>query len=297
MPRTSFPLEIESTSRALARLLENVAAAPAPPPSIPAPSPGAVKRVLLVDDNPINLKLASELIRLWGHEVTEAEHGEAALRHYRDAAFDLIVLDIQMPDIDGVELLRRMRAAKPAVRTPAVALTANIHDGEAERLLEEGFDFFLGKPIDESRFRSLLESDDARVGSAAPADAYPVATPNCSLDLDRSLALAADNSDLLRQIFEILERDLPDHRAQLLQALAAGDRERLGALAHKLHGVTCYASLPRLRRSVLALQQGLAEQAAIRETGLVDEIVAELDAIVHEVEAHLHQLRAASQGD
>ncbi len=290
-------VSVVNTSRALARLLETGTAAPVPSPSKPAPSTGNGKRVLLVDDNPINLKLASELIRLWGHEVTEAEHGEAALQCFRDDSFDLIVLDIQMPDIDGVELLRRMRAAKPAARTPAVALTANMLDGEAERLLDEGFDFFLGKPIDESRFRSVLERSGPRIAVAAPADASPAATPICTLDLDRSLALAADNADLLRQIFEILERDLPDHRAQLLQALASGDRERLGALAHKLHGVTCYASLPRLRRSVLALQQGLARQEAIGETGLVDEIVAEIDAIVSEVEAHLAHLSAASPGD
>ncbi len=287
-------VSVINTSRALARLLDP-ATQESPRSSPPVAPTGAARRVLLVDDNPVNLKLASELISLWGHEVTETDNGKAALRCYREADFDLVVLDIQMPDIDGVELLSQMRAAKPAARTPAVALTANIMDGEAERLLQRGFDYFLGKPIDESRFRALLDGAGPRAVAALPDDTDKSTTADCSLDPARSLALAADNPALLRQIFEILERDLPDHRGQLLKAHGAGDRERLGALAHKLHGVTCYASLPRLRRSVLALQQCLARNDATGEAELIVEIAAELDAIVAEVEAHLQGLRSAAQ--
>ncbi len=302
-PRHDFELEtrdlefvsVVNTSRALAELLrsegETRATAPAPRESDPV----AVKRVLLVDDNQINLKLASELIRLWGHEVTEAEHAEAALRHYRDGEFDLVVLDIQMPDVDGVELLRLMREAKPLEHTPAVALTAHILDGEADRLLESGFDYFLGKPIDEFRFRALLDGAAPPV-AASPAESGAGAT-DCAFDYARSLALAADNVDLLRQILEILERDLPDLRQQLLQAGSAQDGKRLGALAHKLHGVTCYASLPRLRRSILSLQQALAQDVGFEAPELVDAIAAELDAIAEAVATHLRRLRDAAADD
>ncbi len=289
-------VSVISTSRALAEVLRP-AREPAPPPATTGPpAPAAVRRVLLVDDNQINLKLASELIRLWGHEVTEAEHGEAALQHYRDGDYDLVVLDIQMPDIDGVELLRMMREAKPGARTPAVALTANTLDGEADRLLDLGFDYYLGKPIDESRFRALLDGS-ARPDSRAPTDDEGESESDSALDYARSLALAADNTDLLQQIFEILERDLPDLRQQLLHARSLRDRERLNALAHKLHGVTCYSSLPRLRRMSLSLQQCLARNDESGVPGLVDEIAAELDAITRTVEAHLLQVRATTNGD
>ena len=288
-------VSVISTSRALADALRPQREA-APPPAADSQTPAAVRRVLLVDDNQINLKLASELIRLWGHEVTEAEHGEAALQLYREDDFDLVILDIQMPDIDGVELLRMMRNAKPSARTPAVALTANTLDGEADRLLELGFDHYLGKPIDESRFRALLDGA-TRAGANRPPAVEGESESDCALDYARSLALAADNIDLLRQIFEILERDLPDLRQQLLQAQALQDRERLGALAHKLHGVTCYSSLPRLRRSILSLQQCLARNDESDLPGLVDEIAAELDAIARVVEGHLQRVSATTNGD
>ena len=142
-----------NTSQSIAELVSRKSATLVEDDDVSPPN-GATdcKRVLLVDDNQVNLKLASELIRIWGHEVTEAEHGSQALEIFLAEDFDLIILDIQMPDIDGVSLLQMMREQKPENQTPAVALTANVLNDEADRLLELGFDYFLGKPIDEDNF-------------------------------------------------------------------------------------------------------------------------------------------------
>ena len=248
------------------------------------------KRVLLVDDNAINLRLASELIRLWGHEVTEAEHGEAALKLYREREFDLMVLDIQMPDIDGASLLQMMREIKPDDRTPAIALTANILNDEAERLLELGFDYFLSKPIDEHRFRAIIDGNPAPRPAVVSAHEIPEEDVSTTLDYARSLALSADNEALLGQIFEILQRDIPDQQRQLRTAMRDGDRDRLAALAHKLHGVTCYASLPRLRQLVVGFQKQLSRANETELQPLVEEIVVELEAIDRRVDELLAEL-------
>ena len=250
------------------------------------------KRVLLVDDNQVNLKLASELIRLWGHEVTPVDHGTKALEIFDRQRFDLIILDIQMPDIDGVSLLHMMRKHKPADQTPMVALTANVLNDEAGRLIELGFDYFLGKPIDENKFRGLLGSNTLRQQATVASDDKPVKELDCSVDYARSLALSADNESLLKQIFEILQRDIPDQQIQLASALAQLDHDRLGAIAHKLHGVTCYASLPRLRHKVLGFQQRLARDSNTPLDQSVQELSDELEAIKQEVDRYLQQLGA-----
>jgi len=248
------------------------------------------KSVLLVDDNEINLKLASELISLWGHDVTPANHGNKALELFNSRTFDLVILDIQMPDIDGVTLLHMMRSQKPNEQTLFVALTANVLNDEAGRLIELGFDYFLGKPVDEDKFRTLLASDPLRqhAGSASSS----AKESDCSVDYARSLALAADNESLLRQIFEILRRDIPDQQIQLTSALAQLDHDKLAAIAHKLHGVTCYASLPRLRRKVLGFQQRLARDSNMPLEHSVQELNEELDAVKQEVDLYLERLDA-----
>jgi two-component system sensor histidine kinase BarA len=250
------------------------------------------KKVLLVDDNLVNLKLASELIRLWGHEVTPADHGSKALELFNCQNFDLIILDIQMPDIDGVSLLHMMRENKPDDQTPVVALTANVLNDEAGRLIELGFDYFLSKPIDEDKFRGLLGGNTQRQQADSASVADSTRELDCSVDYARSLALSADNESLLKQIFEILQRDIPDQQMQLASALAQQDHDRLSAIAHKLHGVTCYASLPRLRHKVLGFQQRLARDSNTSLDQSVQELSDELEAIKLEVERYLEHLDA-----
>ncbi len=250
------------------------------------------KKVLLVDATLVNLKLASELIRLWGHEVTPVDHGSKALELFNRQTFDLIILDIQMPDIDGVSLLHMMRENKPDDQTPVVALTANVLNDEAGRLIELGFDYFLSKPIDEDKFRGLLGDNTQRQQADSASVTDSTRELDCSVDYARSLALSADNESLLKQIFEILQRDIPDQQMQLASALAQQDHDRLSAIAHKLHGVTCYASLPRLRHKVLGFQQRLARDSNTPLDQSVQELSDELEAIKQEVDRYLEHLDA-----
>jgi len=182
-----------------------------------------------------------------------------------------------------------MREFNPTDDTPIIALTANVQKSEASRLLELGFDYFLGKPIDETRFRALLDGQPAR-RSLAEEDLPCSTLEDCVLDYNRSLGLSAGNEDLLKQILAILQRDIPQQRQQLAAAFADEDYARLGTLAHKLQGVTCYISLPRLRRSVGALQQQLANEPTGSLDRLKGELDRELEAVAQEVDHYLAQL-------
>ncbi len=283
-------ISVINTSQTIAGLIAGTSATePESDASTPVQQLQA-KRVLLVDDNQVNLKLASELIRLWGHEVTEAEHGSKALAIYKTTQFDLIILDIQMPGIDGVSLLHLMREEKPEDQSPIVALTANVLNDEAGRLIELGFDYFLGKPIDEVKFRALLDGTPQRQSNETGESDNTEVIPDCSVDYGKSLALSADNESLLKQIFEILQRDIPDQQLQLENALAQLDQDRLAAIAHKLHGVTCYASLPRLRQKVLGFQQRLARNSNTPLNKSVYKLNQELTAVKLEVDRYLEQM-------
>ena len=164
-----------------------------------------------------------------------------------------------MPDIDGVTLMTMMRNERPQDRTPIAALTANVLPQEAERLLSLGFDYYLGKPIDEKKFRSLVD------GSLARSNAIPDALINneqtndtTSVDIKLSLELAANNESLLQQILELLLRDIPHYKDELANAVQPADYSKLSKITHKIQGVTCYACLPRLKSQVQSIQQQLS---------------------------------------
>ena len=252
------------------------------------PTPVMMKNVLFVDDNETNLKLGSELIRKWGHEVCEANHADEAMNQYRSQHFDLIFLDIQMPDIDGVTLRAMMREERPDDPTPIVALTANILNNEADRLLQLGFDYYLSKPIDEDKFRALVDGSLERSATTPDDESTDEQSGEAkSVDIRQSLDLAAGNDSLLKQIFEILLREIPDYRHQLSNAIEQLDYKKLSSIIHKIHGTTCYTSLPLLKSQVASIQQQISAESYINLDTAVDSMIKELEQVKLAVELYL----------
>jgi two-component system sensor histidine kinase BarA len=257
------------------------------------PAFGAKKQVLIVDDNEINLELASELIRLWGHSVSAANHAREAMKLYQKQGFDLIILDIQMPDIDGITLMTMMREARPDDRTPIVALTANVLNHEPERLLELGFDHFLGKPIDEEKFRHLLDGLPEQPDPGL--DALVNVDPNdklLSVDFQKSLGLCAFKESLLHKMFEALPGEIAGYRQQLSTHLEQPDYKKLSRMIHKIHGTTCYTSLPRLRKLVISIHQQLEQKSYAQVDVEVESVILELEKIRQQVENYLQDQAA-----
>lgn len=112
--------------------------------------------ILIVEDNEKNLKLARDVLRFHGYRVVEAPDGETGVLVAAEALPHLILMDIQMPGIDGIEALRRIRADARTAGIPAVALTASVMSGDRERFDQAGFDGFISKPIDIKTFPELV---------------------------------------------------------------------------------------------------------------------------------------------
>jgi CheY-like chemotaxis protein len=114
--------------------------------------------VLLVEDNPVNQRLAERLLSRAGCVVTLAENGLQALDRWSAARFDLVLMDCNMPELDGLEATRRIRAMEGAqrARTPIIALTADAMESDREACLLSGMDDYLSKPIREERLHEVL---------------------------------------------------------------------------------------------------------------------------------------------
>jgi two-component system cell cycle response regulator len=113
-------------------------------------------RILVVEDNPVNLELMSHMLSAWGHEVLTAGDGEAGLAAARAQSPDLVVCDIQMPGLDGYAVARALKADPATARLPLVAVTAYAMVGDQERAIQAGFDAHFPKPIEPDTFMAAL---------------------------------------------------------------------------------------------------------------------------------------------
>jgi len=112
--------------------------------------------ILIVEDNEKNLKLARDVLKFHGFRTIEAPDGETGVRLAGEQLPQLILMDIQLPGIDGIETLRRIRSVDATKGIPAVALTASVMSGDRERFDQAGFDGFISKPIDVKAFPSQV---------------------------------------------------------------------------------------------------------------------------------------------
>ena len=114
-------------------------------------------QILVVEDNERNMRLFCDVLQASGYRTLEATTGESAVALAIDNGPDLVLMDIQLPDIDGVEALGRLRANERSATLPVLALTAQAMEGDRERFLAAGFDGYLSKPVDIADFITTVE--------------------------------------------------------------------------------------------------------------------------------------------
>ena len=234
---------------------------------VPAPVlPPLHLRVLLVEDNTVNRMVAEQLLRVFQCEVRNAVDGEQALAALREGGVDIVLMDCQMPALDGYAATRHWRAEEAETgraRLPIIAMTANAMAGDRERCLQAGMDDYLSKPIARATLHALLkrwgggkaasparpsaEPSMARLtanssgapfaehGSALQDDDSRVGSkPQPVLDRDVLDELHAVIGDAAIQIVSVFLDDAPAMVQQLQQAAQSGDEPRLQAVAHSL---------------------------------------------------------------
>jgi PAS domain S-box-containing protein len=195
---------------------------------------GRALHILLAEDNLVNQRLVVRLLEKQGHAVTVAGNGREALAALGRAPFDLVLMDVQMPEMGGLEATARIRERERATgrHVPIVGLTAHAMKGDRERCLAAGMDAYLSKPVQGAQ---LLRAIAEFFPGAAPALPAPPA-PAVTLDGEALLAHLGGDEDLLREIVGLFLEDAPRLLEETRAAAAAGDADRLERTAHRLKG-------------------------------------------------------------
>jgi CheY-like chemotaxis protein len=262
-------------------------------------------RVLLAEDNPVNQEVAVQMLERRGHSVIVAENGRQALTAIERHKFDLVLMDVQMPEMGGLEATQLIREKEKSTggHLPIVAMTAHAMPGDRERCIAAGMDGYLAKPIDPKSFlqtaegisQQVAESEAGRDGpKTREASADGSGDGRRALDATALLEWFSGNRKLLRTIVKTFHDDCPRMMARIRSALAANDANLLADGAHALKGSVGNfgptAALDTIREMEKIARQGKLDGAWELYATLEDEIALLLPAL-HAIGAQKRPLR------
>ena len=202
-------------------------------------------KVLLVEDNVVNQKLALSLLKKWNHKAVVADTGLVALEKYKQEQFDVILMDMQMPEMGGIEATQLIRAIESREEgrqhVPIIAMTANAMPGDWERCLESGMDHYLSKPIKAAQLQNLL----CQYQSALPLTTTGIENmndanstlANKSQGFDYQHALACADQEVIKIIAQSFLNVYMQYLAELADAISRKDAELLHRSGHTMKGV------------------------------------------------------------
>jgi two-component system, sensor histidine kinase and response regulator len=239
--------------------------------------------ILLVEDNTINQILAQRLVRKRGHNIVVANNGREALAALENERFDLILMDVQMPEMSGLEVTAAIRQKEKDTgeHIPIIATTASVMKEDRERCLEAGMDGYISKPIEREVLFETIDkltgySKQAKLGVAGSRSYDPV------FDVDAVLDSLEGDSELLREITVIFLAQSPKHMEKIREGVSKRDPKLLEHAAHALKG-----SASNL------LAQGVVEAASkLEEIGRAGYVAGSRQALVL-LEEELGKLRLA----
>ncbi len=247
--------------------------------------------ILLVEDNEINQEVALDLLRGAGLRVDLAENGLQAVEKVAQNAYDLILMDMQMPVMDGLSATRAIRAAETAHRTPILAMTANAFSEDRQQCLAAGMDDHIAKPVNpDSLFAALIKwlPTHQAVPTAAPASTQPLTgdlrqqlAGIPGLDIEAGLqAVRGREASYLRLLGKFAETHAEDAH-QIRKHLANSETETARRIAHSLKGAAGTLGMNSLQAAAAALELSLKENAPRSERDLLaDQLAGTIDRTV-----------------
>jgi two-component system sensor histidine kinase/response regulator len=244
-------------------------------------------RILLAEDNAVNRQLALKLLEKHGHKVVVAENGRQALEALEREKVDLVLMDVQMPEMDGFEATAAIRAKEKTSggHLPIIAVTAHAMKGDRERCLAAGMDDYIAKPIRTPELAKLLDRYSGMPHSAdqerppdSPRDVSSVFRPEEALDR------VEGDRELLAELVKLFEEETPKLLAEVRDAIAKGDAKTLERAAHTIKGSAGNFGAQPASQAALDLEQLARSGDLSRATELMEAVEREIKRLLPELE-------------
>ncbi len=240
--------------------------------------------ILAVDDMELNLRLLTTWFKDSAVTVTTSLSGKDAVTRCESEEFDLILMDVQMPNMDGVEASRRIRRTGLNSGTPIIAVTAHAMREEQQRLLSSGLDDYLPKPIDLESLINMIERWCAPIASDVVQ----------AIDWQKASKASNSNEQLAIDMLRDFVAQLPDLQREIVEHAHQKDYKALAQSVHKLHGVSCYTGVPRLQSLCAEMEQLLHLGQHQLALDLLGDFNHECQAVINQSEHYLGSQRSST---
>jgi CheY-like chemotaxis protein len=252
--------------------------------------------VLLAEDSLVNQTLAVALLKKQGHQVTVANNGREAVAATQSRDFDLVLMDVQMPEMDGLEATASIRhlESHTGKHVPIIAMTAHAMQGDRERCLERGMDGYISKPITADQLYEVIEKV-----AFPPAEAPRTAAgsgDDAPWDSAEALEAVAGDTSLLKEVVEAIVQESPGLLAEMHRAVEAGDAPALAAAAHKLKSSVDFVGARRVFETVRRLEQMGGDDQMQDAADVLAELDELIESLIPALEQYVQQAGAAPQG-
>ena len=244
-------------------------------------------RVLLAEDNPVNQQVAVAMLVKRGHEVHVSSNGREAVDAVTERDYDVVLMDIQMPEMDGFEATHAIRELPKGKDLPIIGLTAHALSGERERCLSHGMTDYLAKPFKAHELFALVEG--SAEGKPAPAPTPLAAAPPVDLEGFRTTLREAGAEQALYSIVDTFVRQAPDRLAALATAVASGSGAEIAKAAHVYRGAAATIGA----RELAELLEIVETSARAGDIEQARETFERVSPVAHAVTEYLRQQRAA----
>jgi two-component system sensor histidine kinase/response regulator len=234
-------------------------------------------QILLAEDNFVNQRLAVRLLERRGHNVTVAADGGEALALLKHSKFDLVLMDVQMPVMDGFEATAaiRLQEASSGSRLPIIAMTAHAVQGDHERCLAAGMDAYIAKPIDGDELTQMVE----RIGSSGLIRNAIARPAGAIFDREEALSRLLGDQELLAELAGVFLKDYMNQLADIRQALREADLLKLEHAAHSLKGAVANFGAQRSFSIAFELEKAARNNDFSSCPQLSGELAAELEIL------------------
>ncbi|HVM87553.1 MAG TPA: response regulator [Puia sp.] len=253
------------------------------------------KRILLAEDIKMNQYIAKRILESWGCDVTIANNGKEAVNLLTENYFDCILMDVQMPELDGVSATEMIRKLPDSQKSsiPIIALTANTLDSDKNRYMKAGMNACISKPINEEKLlavitKNILSSQKEKENVPEKKTNQQNSSVEKLYDLSMVVSVSGGNHDFIKKMIALFIETVPQNIYELKTSAEAGNWDQVGKIAHKLKSTIDSMGIKSIHQDIRSIEAGAKQKTNLENIStLVEKVKLVIDHTIQQLQTEL----------